>query len=112
MRIAPHILFPFGIALGLVAMPPVALADRIDGNWCHKSRHMTIDGPRIVTPGGTTMTGLYDRHGFEYTVPAGEVDAGAEVLMMQFDDHTIQVTTTGPDGQARTEIWKRCDLTT
>lgn len=88
-----------------------ARADRIDGNWCFKSRHMTIDGPNIVTPGGTKMQGLYDRHGFEYTVPAGEADAGAEVEMIQFDDETIQVTTSG-GGQSRTEIWNRCDLTT
>lgn len=90
-----------------------ALADRIDGNWCFvDGRHFTIDGPNIVTPGGAAMKGLYDRHGFDYTVPAGEADAGAEVTMTQFDEHTVQVTTMPPGGAGRTEIWKRCDLTT
>ena len=99
------------IALLLPASP--ALADRIDGNWCFTDgRHMSIDGPAIVTPGGTRMTGDYDRHGFRYVVPAGEADAGAQVDMTQFDDYTVQVTTTPPVGAARTEIWKPCDLTT
>lgn len=95
-------------AILLTATP--ALADRIDGNWCYKTRHLSIDGPRIVTPGGTKMTGLYDRHGFQYTVPAGEADAGAQVDMTQHDDNTVQITTTG-NGQNRSEIWNRCDLT-
>ena len=90
-----------------------ALADRIDGNWCYTDgRHFTIDGPAIVTPGGAAAKGRYDRHGFEYTVPAGEADAGAEVTMMLFDDHTVQVTTRSAGGAGWSEIWKRCDLTT
>ena len=100
------------IAAAMVLLPvSPARADRIDGNWCYKDRHMSIDGPKIITPGGTKMTGLYDRHGFQYTVPRGEPDPGAEVDMIQYDDNTIQVTTTGGDG-SRTEIWNRCDLTT
>ena len=95
----------------LTAAP--ALADRIDGNWCFTDgRHMSIDGPSIVTPGGTAMTGDYDRHGFRYVVPAAEADAGAQVDMIQFDEYTIQVTTTPGGTAARTETWKRCDLTT
>ena len=102
----------FAIAAMLVLLPaPPARADRIDGNWCYNDRHMSIDGPTIVTPGGTKMTGLYDRHGFRYTIPDGEPDAGAQVDMIQFDDLTIQVVTSGGDG-SRTEIWNRCDLTT
>jgi len=100
------------IAAALVLMPASpARADRIDGNWCYRDRHMSIDGPAIVTPGGTKMTGLYDRHGFRYTIPDGEPDAGAEVDMVQLNDQTIHVTTAGGDG-SRTEIWNRCDLTT
>ena len=95
----------------LVLLPPSpARADRIDGNWCYRDRYMSIDGPTIVTPGGTRMTGRYDRHGFQYTAPSGEPDAGARVDMIQFDDLTIQVDATG-DGTSRTEIWNRCDLT-
>ncbi|MDH3231498.1 MAG: hypothetical protein OEN55_17040 [Alphaproteobacteria bacterium] len=100
------------IAAVLVLLPASpARADRIDGNWCYRDRHMSIDGPAIITPGGTRMTGLYDRHGFQYTVPDGEPDAGAEVDMVQYDDNTIQVITAG-GGQSRSEIWNRCDLTT
>lgn len=88
-----------------------ARADRIDGNWCYGDRHMSIDGPSIVTPGGTRMKGLYDRHGFQYTVPDGEADAGAQVNMVQFNEQTIQVMTV-KDGTSRVEIWNRCDLTT
>ncbi len=98
------------IAELILLMPSPARADRIDGNWCYRDRYMSIDGPVIITPGGTKMTGLYDRHGFRYTVPGGEPDAGARVDMIQFDDLTIQVTTTG-GGTSRTEIWNRCDLT-
>ena len=98
-------------ALSLTVAP--ARADQIDGNWCFTDgRHLTIDGPAIITPGGTSMTGDYDRHGFRYVVPAGEADAGAQVDMVQFDDYTVQVTTTAPAGTARTEIWKPCDFTT
>ena len=106
----------FAIALAAALLPSTpALADRIDGNWCYKTRAMSIDGPNIVTPGGVKMTGDYDRHGFQYTVPAGEPDAGAAVDMIQYDDNTIQVTTkqvrTTGDGESRTEIWNRCKLT-
>ena len=114
MRIifSPRILAAAVMAALLLPAAP-ALADKIDGNWCFTdSRHMSIDGPAIVTPGGTSMTGEYDRHGFRYVVPAGEADAGAQVDMIQHDDYTIQVTTTPAGGAARTEIWKRCDLTT
>lgn len=111
------IILPLFLAVAVMAflLLPVApaLADRIDGNWCFAAgRHLSIDGPAIVTPGGKSMTGDYDRHGFRYVAPAGEADAGARIDMMQFDDDTIQVVITPPDGPARTEIWNRCDLTT
>ena len=101
------------IAIAALILLPAspALADRIDGNWCYKNRHMSIDGPTIITPGGTKMTGLYDRHGFQYTVPGGEPDGGAQVDMAQLNDLAVQVTTSG-SGRSRTEIWNRCDLTT
>jgi hypothetical protein len=102
-----------GTTTFLLLAPAPALADRIDGYWCFTAgRHLSIDGPAIVTSGGTSMTGDYNRHGFRYVAPAGEADAGAQIDMIQFDDDTIQVTTTPPDGPARTEIWKRCNLTT
>jgi len=100
------------IATAAILLPAsTARADRIDGNWCYKDRHMSIDGPNIVTPGGTKMIGLYDRHGFQYKVPSGEADAGAQVNMVLFNEQTVQVVT-AQNGSLRTEIWNRCDLTT
>lgn len=88
------------VAAFLLLPAAPALADRIDGNWCFTAgRHLSIDGLAIVTPGGTSMKGDYDRHGFRYVAPAGEADVGAQVDMMQFDDDTIQVVTTPPGGR-------------
>jgi hypothetical protein len=102
------------IAVATLLGSAPALADKIDGNWCYSDgRTMSIDGPAIVTPGGTKMTGEYDRHHFRYIVPQGEADAGAQVVMVQFDEYTIEVTTSPATtaGNGRTEVWKRCDLT-
>jgi len=113
MRAISSIFFLTSAVAALTLQAGPALADRIDGNWCFPDgRHLTIEGPSIITPGGTRMQGLYNRHGFEYTVPAGEADAGAEVAMIQLNQYTIQVTTTPPGATARSETWKRCDLTT
>ena len=57
------------LALAMLAGP--AVADVIDGNWCHSDgRRFTIRGPEIVTPGGKRMEGNYSRHWFSYTAPA------------------------------------------
>ena len=50
------------VALALVASP--AHADQIDGEWCHDDgRVMSIEGPRMVTPGGgNRIVGDYTRH--------------------------------------------------
>ena len=63
------------IALGATATP--AFADAIDGEWCSEDgRHLSIQSPAIVTPGGTKMQGAYTRHSFNYTMPADEPDPG------------------------------------
>lgn len=85
-----------------------ARADAIDGEWCSPDgrRTLSIDGPRIVTPGGATTTGDYDRHGFAYVVPPGEAGAGTRVTMLLLNEETVSLTTgAGP------EIWRRCDVT-
>lgn len=100
--------------------PATAWADAIDGNWCFKGKTLSIDGPKIVTPGGTKMTGDYHRHGFSYTVPKRERGAGSKIVILQEDETTMHLTrnggkpktgTPGP-GAAKSEVWKRCDLTT
>ncbi|MDE0059428.1 MAG: hypothetical protein OXI64_00870 [Defluviicoccus sp.] len=84
-----------------------ARADAIDGMWCRDSRSMRIDGPSIVTPGGTSMTGDYDRHGFQYVVPPGETGAGKTVVMVLLSDFDLDVTV----GEGPVERWRRCKLT-
>lgn len=108
---------PTGFLLPAIAVATVLLssspawADRIDGNWCHRDgRDMSIDGPTIVTPGGTEMTGQYDRHGFEYVVPEGEAGAGVEVVMRQLNETTIEVMTVTGGSSSPWEVWRRCDL--
>lgn len=99
-------------ALALAATTIPAMADRIDGQWCDgKGKSVQIDGPKIVTPGGTAMRGKYDRHGFEYTVPANEPGAGNLVVMIQHSDNDVDVMS-GPPGEARpaAERWHRCDV--
>lgn len=85
-----------------------ARADAIDGDWCAPpgdggGRIVSIDGSRVITPGGTRMTGNYTRHSFVYTVPEPEPDAGTTVYMSQIDEQTVQVNAGG-----ETNIWNRC----
>ncbi len=97
-----------GIALLLA--PAAARADAIDGHWCHKNgKRLSIEGPSVVTPNGTAMTGDYDRHGFSYVVPPGAPGAGKRVDMSLIDDDTLQMSA----GTMRVlpelgEIWHRC----
>jgi hypothetical protein len=96
-------LFPTVLA-GVFLTFPVQ-ADAIDGDWCTKSgRHLSIEGPKIKTPGGKNMTGNYDRHGFDYVIPKGESDSGKNAVMVIHDDETMQMTI----GKGKAQIWKRC----
>jgi hypothetical protein len=92
-----------------------ARADAIDGNWCSADqRHLAIAGPRITTPGGAQIAGLYGRHGFFYTVPDGEPHVGAQVLMDLMDENTVHLRMRGAefgDMPRALEVWKRCELT-
>ncbi len=103
------------LAVLLWAATP-ARADAIDGNWCHPDgRQMSIRGPAIVTPGGTEMRGDYDRHGFAYTVPAGERGAGDNVIMVQIDEYTVQVWRGAGAAAAqknKAQVWHRCSART
>lgn len=93
-----------------VAYSGVALADAIDGNWCHADgRRMTIRGPAITTPGGSQIQGEYDRHAFAYKVPAGEAGAGEQVSMSLRSEYVVDVRQGGPDAPVQT--WNRCSAT-
>jgi hypothetical protein len=98
------------VALVLFRASP-AYADAIDGDWCHGGRHLVIDGPKIVTPAGTSMTGEYDRHGFRYTVPATENGAGENVFMVQRSEEIMNLWQTpgpNPAPDAKPQVWTRC----
>jgi hypothetical protein len=86
-----------------------AHADAIDGEWCLGGNHLAIEGPKIRTPGGNTINGDYSRHGFRYVVPAGETDAGAEIVMILLNEETVQLSRN--PGSPTPEIWRRCKVT-
>jgi hypothetical protein len=82
-----------------------ALADAIDGDWCHgDGKRLSINGPDIVTPGGVQTKGDYDRHHFSYVVPASEPGAGATVTMVLLSE--ILMLLKPPGGAEQT--WRRC----
>jgi hypothetical protein len=104
-------------AAGLALLLPAqaALADAIDGSWCHQAKQLSIRGPAIVTPGGTAMQGDYDRHGFIYVVPSGEPQAGQTVVMVLLNETTMRLGIGGnveAAGKAADQIWRRCSATT
>lgn len=104
-------LWPALAISALVAgLPSLAHADQIDGDWCHPGdgRSLVIQGEAIVTPSGTPTTGTYSRHGFRYTAPSGDPDAGNEIQMRQLNDQTMVLSP--PAGGE--ETWKRCDTLT
>lgn len=88
-----------------------AQADAIDGKWCNGVKRLEISGDRIVTPGGNALQGIYGRHDFTYTVPAGEPGAGNRVDMdlMGEDDMRLWPNGRSPDpAKAGAQMWKRC----
>ena len=94
---------PLVVACLFAAGP--ALADAIDGNWCHSDgRHLEIKGPQLTTPGGAQIQGDYDRHGFAYVVPAAEPEAGATVKMVLMGETQMRmISPANPD-----QLWRRC----
>jgi hypothetical protein len=94
------------LALPLLALSGgAALADAIDGDWCHgDGRRLSINGPDIVTPGGAHLKGDYDRHHFSYVVPASEPGAGATVAMVLLSEILMRLKPPAGDEQT----WRRC----
>ncbi len=94
--------------LGLTLMAGPAMADAIDGDWCHKDgRRFSIRGPQLVTPGGKKMEGNYSRHWFSYVVPTPEPGSGQTVYMRLLNENTVQ-TRLGDENAANPETWIRC----
>ena len=95
------------VCLSAVADP--ALADAIDGNWCHTDgRRFSIRGPEIVTPGGKRMEGNYSRHWFSYTVPTPEPGAGQTVFMALANENTVYLRLGEAAADKPQETWVRC----
>ena len=95
------------VLVGVGAVGSPALADAIDGNWCHADgRHFAIRGSEIVTPGGTRMEGNYSRHWYSYTVPATEPGAGRTIFMTLANENTVHLRL--GEGASSLETWLRC----
>ena len=95
------------VILGALIVSGPVLADAIDGHWCSpQGKTISINGPQVDTPSGARLEGLYDRHGFIYTVPSDEPDAGKEVRMVLVDDNTIRLTI--GEGATELQTWRRC----
>ena len=102
------------ISFMLLATTTNAVADQIDGTWCSPSGDsMTIEGSRIVTPGGHVVTGRYNRHHVDYEVPEGEAAAGSRVSADQLNGEEIRVIVIAkdPSASAPSEIWTKCQVT-
>ena len=97
----------FAVAVVSVAvMSSTAYADAIDGDWCFQTQSLTIRGPTLRTPGGSEITGTYERHSFAYSVPANEPSAGSPVSMQLMGEEMMHVVR-GTDSSTP-EIWRRC----
>ena len=94
------------VAGAVLLVAAAARADAIDGSWCYKGRHLAIEGPKILIPSGSQITGDYDRHGFIYTIPPGDKEAGISIFMGILDDETMELRV-GSE-QANPEMWRRC----
>jgi hypothetical protein len=95
------------MAAALLLAAGAAHADALDGDWCRADgKRMSINGPEIVTPGGTKMQGFYARHFFEYVVPAGEPGAGEKVAISQLSEYLAHARQGAQD--APVQVWNRC----
>jgi hypothetical protein len=95
-----------GAAIAALLATGPARADAIDGHWCWQTRHMQIQGPAIVTPGGKQTTGTYTRHAFSYVVPAAEPDAGQAIDMTLVSEDIVHLRVGRTTGEP--QVWRRC----
>ncbi len=85
----------------------IARADAIDGDWCSPSgaRHLSINGPKMVTPAGVAIEGDYTRHTFVYVAPAKDIESGKRVDMRLMGETAVLFH---PEGAPQAETWRRC----
>jgi len=73
----PHRLLILVVAAAILLQTGVGYADAIDGDWCSTDgMRMSIRGEKITIPSGKQIEGNYNRHAFDYVVPAGENGSG------------------------------------
>ena len=95
----------------LVATTGPSLADKIDGDWCSPAgKTISVDGPRVVTPGGNTVVANYNRHHVDFKIPEGEAGAGGHFSADQLNHEQISVTILASDAveTGQSEIWTPC----
>lgn len=103
-----------GVALCAVCVigASPACADVIDGHWCFPDgKRFSIQGPDIVTPGGSHIQGDYSRHFFTYVVPQADPDAGQTVSMALINEDTVHLrigTTPSYSSGGPAQVWHRC----
>jgi len=97
----------------LILRAGTAHADRIDGDWCSLSgQRLSIDGTNIVTPAGTMLLGIYERHNFSYIIPVPEIHAGARIEMSLQNEQTMLLRRYADSSDTvQVETWKRCEAT-
>jgi len=102
-------LITLAAAVATMTLAAPAFADVIDGIWCYSDgRHLAIDGPSIITPGGNKITGDYTRHSFIYTVPANEPNAGAPITMLLVNETTVNLWVGAAQQAGVAQVWRRC----
>ena len=99
----------FILLVALIALPNLAKADAIDGDWCdNQNAHLQIKGPQITTSAGTVLQGQYRRHEFSYQVPAGEADAGKHIYMKLRGEDDMTSYVIENDAPVSPHDWTRC----
>lgn len=101
---------PAFATLMLLACIAGAHADAIDGDWCavEGGKTLTINGPSIRIPSGAEITGQYDRHAFRYVAPAGDPEAGQEIMMRIYSDDDMRLVRLVGGEEQPEEQWRRC----
>ena len=80
-------------------------AEAIDGQCCLGSSHFEFSGRDIRPPGGSQITGNYDRHGSMSCWPART--RRTQIVMVLLHEETVRLAR----GISPSETWKRCKPT-
>ena len=97
----------------LALLATQANAQGIDGEWCRMERSFKIQGPSILTYGGSQVTGENEQNAFRYFAPANEPESGTEIFMILRSEQTLYLLRR-PQGQKDfhgREAWQRCKVT-